>query len=246
MALELDRYQKSARQAEVEAEAERLRSSLLSSVSHDLRTPLAVVVGTAGTLAQGWKRLDPAKVQEFIETIQSEAEHLSRLVQNLLEVTRLESGAVHLRKELYPLEEVLGSALERLSQPLAGREVKVEMAPGLPPVPMDGLLIGQVFVNLLENAVRHTPPRTPIEIWAGVEGQSVRVAVSDRGTGLRQDELERVFDKFYRSPSSRGAGLGLAICRAIITVHGGTICACNRPGGGAIFCFTLPLENSHG
>jgi two-component system sensor histidine kinase KdpD len=245
MALELDRFQKSSRKAEVEVEAERLRSSLLSSVSHDLRTPLAVVVGTADTLAQSWKDLDPAKVQEFIENIRFEAEHLSLLVQNLLEVTRLESGAVKVRKELYPLEEVLGIALERMRIPLKNREVKVNMAADLPPVPMDGLLMGQVFVNLLENAVRHTPVGTPLDIWAGVEGKSVRVAVADRGTGLQQDELERVFDKFYRSPSSRGAGLGLAICRAIITVHSGTICACNRPGGGAIFCFTLPLENNN-
>ena len=167
-------------------------------------------------------------------------------MQNLLEVTRLESGEVKLHKELYHLDEVAGNALERLDPLLKGREVNGDFAENLPPVPMDAVLMEQVFINLLENAVRHTPAKSPIDLQAEEDNGFVEVAVSDRGPGLQEDELERVFDKSYHSPSSPGAGLGLAICRAIIQAHGGSIRAGNRTGGGAVFRFTFPLEDSHG
>ena len=234
-----------AKKAEVEAETESLRSALLSSVSHDFRTPLTVIVGSASALLKKEELLKNASTRELLENIQTEGEILSRLVQNLLEVTRLETGSVRLMKELYPLEEVMGSALERIKKVLGDRDVRVNIPDSLPLVPVDGILLEQVFINLLENAVRHTPPKSPIAIDAVVENGAVRVSVSDRGQGLKENELERVFEKFYHDPSSHGAGLGLAICRAIVNAHGGTISAGNRPGGGAIFSFTLPTEKPH-
>ena len=234
-----------AKKAEIEAEGERLRSALLSSVSHDFRTPLTAIVGSAGALLEKETiHKDPAS-KELLENIQSEAERLSHLVQNLLEVTRLESGAVRIQKESYPFEEVVGNVLERLKKALDRRIVKVDIPEDLPLVPMDATLVGQVLYNLLENAIRHTPPKSRVDITANGEEGSVQITVADQGTGLEKDELERVFDKFYHGKASPGAGLGLAICRAVVNAHGGKIWAENRPGGGAVFRFTLPLENPH-
>jgi two-component system, OmpR family, sensor histidine kinase KdpD len=231
-----------AKHAEVAAETERLRSSLLSSVSHDFRTPLTAIVGSVGALLEKEEiRKDPAS-RELLENIEEEGQRLSRLVQNLLEVTRLESGAVQIQKELVPLEEVVGSALERIEKSLHGKSVNVNLPDDLPLVPMDAMLIEQVLINLLENGIRHTPTQTPLEISARLQEGAVSVTVSDRGRGLMEEELEHVFDKFYHDKASLGAGLGLAICRAVVTVHGGLIKAENRPGGGAIFEFTLPLQ----
>ncbi|MFA5975820.1 MAG: DUF4118 domain-containing protein [Elusimicrobiota bacterium] len=234
-----------AKKAEIEAESERLRSSLLSSVSHDLRTPLAAILGSVGTLLGRGEPVKHPESRELLENIQNEGERLSRLIQNLLEATRLESGAVQLHKELYPLEEVVGSSLERLEKSLDGRDVIVRIPDELPSIPMDAILMEQVFMNLLENGIRYTPPKGRLEIFAEVRDDSVRVSVLDQGPGLKVGESERVFDKFYRGESSKGAGLGLAICRAVINAHGGHISAENRPGGGAAFQFTLPLEKSH-
>jgi K+-sensing histidine kinase KdpD len=231
-----------AKQAELAAESERLRSSLLSSVSHDIRTPLAAIVGSASALLEKEAIRNSRAVRELLENIQEEGQRLSRLVQNLLEATRLEASSVLLNKERGPLEEVIGAALERLGTSLGDRDVKVEIPEDLPLIPMDPALIEQVFVNLFENAARHTPARSPVEVRVTQEGQSVQVSVADRGPGLRDDELERVFDKFYHSPGSPGVGLGLSICRAIAKAHGGTISAANRPGGGAVFSLMLPLK----
>ncbi len=230
-----------AKKAEIDAETERMRSSLLSSVSHDLRTPLTTIVGSAGALLEKEELARDPKTRELLENIQVEGERLSHLVQNLLESTRLESGAVQLEKENYPLEEVVGTALGRLEKSLQRRTVQVEIPESLPLIAMDATLIEQVLINLLENAIRHTPADAGLEISAAIEGPSVVVGVGDRGPGLKSDELERVFDKFYHSPSSPGSGLGLAICRAIIQAHGGRIWAENRVGGGALFRFSLLL-----
>jgi len=230
-----------AKKAEIEAEGERMRSALLSSVSHDFRTPLTVIVGSVSALLEKEELSKNPKVRELLENVQTEGERLSHLVRNLLEATRLESGTVHLKKEATPFEEVLGSALERLEKPLKGRDVKVEVPENLPLVPMDAALIEQVLMNLLENALRYTPAQTALAISAVAESNSVVVSVSDEGPGLAPDKLERVFDKFYHDPASPGSGLGLAICRAVVNAHGGRIWAENRKGGGAIFSFTIPL-----
>jgi K+-sensing histidine kinase KdpD len=233
-----------AKKAEIDAETERLRSSLLSSVSHDLRTPLAAILGSASTLLEKEDLLKNRTTRELLENIETESQRLSQLVQNLLETTRLETG-VHLNKELYPLEEVIGSALGRMEKALKDRQVKIEIPEDLPLVPMDAILMEQVFVNLLQNGLRYTAAQSELDVSAHEEGGSVKVAVADRGSGLKDNELERVFDKFYHDPASPGAGLGLAICRAVVNAHGGKIWAENRPGGGAVFQFTLPLGNKH-
>ena len=227
-----------AKKAEIEAETEHLRSSLLSSVSHDFRTPLAAIVGSATTLLEKEELQKSKSTQELLENIATEGERLSRLVQNLLEATRFESGVVRIQKEKYPLEEVVGSALARLEKVLENREVTVSIPEECPAIPMDGLLIEQVLINLVENAVRHTPSQTRIQVDAKIENDFIVVSVSDNGSGLKEEDLERVFDKFYHDKASGGAGLGLAICRAIINAHGGRIWAENK--NGAHFRFTLP------
>jgi two-component system sensor histidine kinase KdpD len=245
LALEVDRLQEDTEQAMLAAEKERLRSSLLSSVSHDLRTPLAAIIGSASSLLQSGL-LTNGKERELLENIQEEGERLARLVHNLIETTRLTSGAVQLRKEPYSIEDLVGSSLGRVEKLLAGREVTTDIPEDLPMVPLDSVLMEQVFINLLENAARHTPAGTAIALSATLEKEALLVAVADRGPGLAADELERVFEKFYHARSaSAGAGLGLAICRAVVEAHGGRIWAENRPGGGAVFRFTLPLGESH-
>jgi len=231
-----------AQAAQLRIETERLRSSLLSSVSHDLRTPLAAITGSASTMLESGREL-PAPVQrELLQTIREEAERLNRLVQNLLEMTRLEAG-VEVRKEWHALEEVVGAALSRLELTLRDRPVRTEVAKDLPLVAMDDTLIEQVLINLLENAAKHTPPGTEIDVRAWAENGSAIVEVGDRGPGLAPGEEDRIFEKFYRGsrPQARGAGLGLAICRAIVEAHGGRIWALNRPDEGAAFRFVLPI-----
>lgn len=226
-----------AKRAEVVAETERLRSSLLSAVSHELRTPLAAIVGSASTLLQA-AHGGGGPSRDLLINIRDEADRLTRLVHNLIETTRLESGAA-LKKEPYPIEDVIGTALERVEKLLAGRRVETDIPENLPLVPLDPVLMELVFVNLIENAMRHAPGGA-LDIVARERMDFVEVSVADRGPGLRSDELERVFEKFYRASAAPGAGLGLAICKAVVTAHGGKIRAENRPGGGTIFLLTLP------
>jgi two-component system sensor histidine kinase KdpD len=235
-----------ARRAELDAATERLRSSLLSSISHDFRTPLTAIVGSAEALLEKKAVQGDPAAAELADNIREEGERLSRLVGNLLEATRLESGAARLCKELTPLEEVVEAALERSKKALGRREVSVSLPEDLPAVPLDAVLMEQVFINLLENAARHTPPDGIIELSAEAEEGALSVSVRDRGPGIKPEDLERVFEKFHRGASSPGAGLGLAICRAVVNVHGGRIRAGNRPGGGAEFRFSIPLEASGG
>jgi two-component system, OmpR family, sensor histidine kinase KdpD len=243
LALERARLAREAQEAEIRVESERLRNSLLSSVSHDLRTPLATITGAVSTILDARGRLDAQTERELLESVRDEAERLNRLVQNLLEMTRLESGALQLRKELHPPEEVIGAALGRLGKRLADRRVTTRVPPNLPLVPMDDVLVEQVLVNLLDNTLKYTPPRSPVEVIATATDESLTIEIADHGPGLPPGEEDRVFEKFYRGESvgARGAGLGLAICRGIVRAHGGRIWAQNLPGGGVAFLFTLPL-----
>lgn len=245
LAMERVRLAKEAETARLEVETERLRSSLLSSVSHDLRTPLAVITGAASALSDHEVRLNEPQRDELALSIVEEAERLNRLIRNLLDMTRLESGAVRVTKDWMPLEEVVGAALHSLRARLAGHEVHVTL-PTLPLVPMDAILIEQVLINLVENALKYGAD--PIEICAQPLAEGVLVIVRDHGPGIAEDQLLRVFDKFHRGTREGmpgGVGLGLAICRAIIEAHGGKIAAHNhvrRGLTGASFEFSLPID----
>jgi two-component system sensor histidine kinase KdpD len=243
LALERARLASDAQEAEVRIETERLRNSLLSSVSHDLRTPLATITGAVSTILHKQTRLDAGTERELLESVHEEAERLNRLVQNLLEMTRLESGTLQLQRDLHPPEEVIGAALSRLGKRLVDRRVTTRVPSDLPLVPMDDVLIEQVLVNLLDNVLKYTPAGTPIEVIATATDQNLTIEVADHGPGLPPGDEDRVFEKFYRSEpiGGRGAGLGLAICRGIVRAHGGRIWAQNLPGAGVAFLFTLPL-----
>ncbi len=245
LAIEGDRLAGEMRKAQVEAETEKSRNALLNSVSHDLRTPLSAITGAASTLMEQDAELNAAARRELAEAIAEEAEHMSRLVANLLEMTRLESGAAKVTKELCPIEEVVGAALARLEKQLSRHRVTAQLPADLPAVPLDVLLMEQVFINLLENAAKYTPPDSEIAISADADDRGVTVEVADRGPGIRPGDEKRVFEKFYRGKlpgSAPGVGLGLTICRAVIEAHGGKIWVENRTGGGAAFRFTLPRE----
>lgn len=246
-ALERTRLAEEAQAARVEAEAERMQSSLLSSVSHDLRTPLAVITGATSSLLSEGHVLAPDARRDLLVTVHQEAQRLTRLVRNLLDMTKLASGALRLTKQWQPLESVVGAALARLDERLGDREVDVSVPAGLPPVPIDAVLVEQLFVNLLENAAKYTPPGSPIAISARAGDGEIVVEVADRGPGVPEDQRERVFEKFVRlsrDAAGGGAGLGLAICRAVVEAHGGRISVYDRDGGGAAFRFTLPLEGT--
>jgi two-component system sensor histidine kinase KdpD len=245
LALERANLEAEADQIRLDIETERMRNSLLSAVSHDLRTPLSAIIGAGSTLLENESTLETKSRHELIVSILDESERLNRLVANLLDMTRLQAGALVVHKQWQPVEEVIGAALARLSRQLVDHPVTTNITADLPFVPLDDLLIQQVLVNLLENAIRHTPTATPIDISARKEENFVVIEVADRGPGLPPDDLSRLFEKFYQAVNSQnrtGAGLGLAICRGIVQLHGGTIEANNRPGGGASFRFTLPIE----
>jgi len=243
IALERVHYVEVAQDAVVRMESERLRNSLLAALSHDLRTPLTVLVGLAESLALTKPPLSAAQL-ETAEAIQDEARRMSTLVSNLLDMARIESGEVKLNLQWQPLEEVVGSALNAARGMLKQHVLEVHIPRDLPLVRIDALLIERVLVNLLENASKYTPPGSRISLAAEVIGEQLSVSVSDNGPGLAVGREEAVFQKFTRGEresATPGVGLGLAICRAIVESHQGKITATHRPGGGAQFTFTLPL-----
>ncbi len=244
MAISIERihYFDVAQRSTLQMESERLRNSLLSAISHDLRNPLASLVGFADTLQMTNPPPTPQQ-QELVAAMRNSAMRMNALVVNLLDMARLESGAVQLNRQWQPLEEVVGSALAASAALLDGRPLKVRLSPDLPLVHLDAVLIERVLVNLLENASKYTPPDTPIEIEAHADSDNVLLSVNDRGPGLPSGREEAMFEKFARGKSESatpGVGLGLAICRAIMQAHGGTIRGVTRSGGGASFILTLP------
>jgi two-component system sensor histidine kinase KdpD len=239
----LRRQEEAAHRHDLAVETERHRNALLSSISHDLRTPLAAITGAASSLASD--DLDRDVRRDLAQSIADEADRLGRLVRNLLDATRLESGAVRVRKEWYPLEEVVGAALTRLESRLGERPVDVRLPADLPLVPLDAQLVEQVLINLVENALRYSAPEAPIEIGGRLEAGAVVITVGDRGRGLPEGLEDRVFDKFFQArpdAPDRGVGLGLTVCKGIVQAHGGWIRASNREGGGAEIAFGLPLS----
>ena len=242
-ALERIRLADEARRAKLRMETEQLRNALLSSLSHDLRTPLAVVTGATSALLEEGAPQDEATRRELIETAHEEAQRLNRLVSNLLQMTRLEAGALKINKDLESLEEVVGAALGRVGDRLRGRAVKVTIPGELPLVHLDPVLMEQVLINLLENATKYTPEGSPIDITAREKDGHIEIDLADRGPGVSPSERERIFEKFYRADEREGGGvgLGLTICRGIVTAHGGRIWAEPHPDGGAVFRIVLPL-----
>jgi two-component system sensor histidine kinase KdpD len=243
IALERVHYVEVAQNALVRMESERLRNSLLAALSHDLRTPLTVLVGLAESLTLTKPPLSPVQL-ESAEAIQDEARRMSTLVSNLLDMARIESGEVKLNLQWQPLEEVVGSAMNATQGMLKQHVVEVHLPRDLPLVRIDALLIERVLVNLLENASKYTPPGSRITLTAEVVADELSVSVSDNGPGLPAGREEAVFQKFTRGEresATPGVGLGLTICRAIVESHQGKIVATHRPGGGARFTFTLPL-----
>jgi two-component system sensor histidine kinase KdpD len=236
---------RAASEAWERAEAEFLRNTLLSSVSHDLRTPVAAITGAASMLIESGEKLAPAVRVEMLQTIYEESERMERLINNLLDMTRLEAGGLMLRREWQPVQELIGSALQHLKRRLGGRDVRTRIPAELPFVHVDGVAIEQVLVNLIDNAVNYAPAGQPIEIEASAAERQVAIEVRDRGPGLPAGAEGRVFEKFFRAPPAagegrKGLGLGLAICRGIVGAHGGTVSAENREGGGAVFRIVLP------
>ncbi len=247
VALERVTLAERTQQARLEVEAERLRTSLLSSLSHDLRTPLGVITGAASSLRERPEGLAPEARQDLLDSILEESQRMNRLIGNLLDMIRLETGSLQVQKEWQPLEDAVGVALIRLGERLRQHPVEVRLPPDLPLVPLDAVLLEQVFINLLENAAKYTPEGTPIEIFAAASPGVVTVSIADRGPGIAAGEEERIFEKFFRSegaPPGKGVGLGLTIARGIVTAHGGRIWAEPREGGGAVFRFTLPLSGT--
>ena len=243
MAMERVLLAQEAQKEHLQAEAQSLRNILLSSVSHDLRTPLAIITGASDTLLKRGDDLAGEKREELISTIHEEAGRLNRIVGNVLSMTRLESGTTQVHKEWQSLEEIAGAVIDRLSDRLKDRPLSVSIPADLPLVPFDPILMEQVLTNLLENTIRHTPPGTPVELAARRQQAGVVIEVADRGPGIPAGDEERIFEKLVHGKApGGGVGLGLSICRAIVEAHGGHIWAENRPGGGAIFRLTLPVE----
>jgi two-component system sensor histidine kinase KdpD len=230
-------------QLEVEAETERLRNTLLASISHDLRTPLAVMMGASSTLATRDAQLSSDDRVQLAQSVVDQAQELTGRITKLLQMTRLEVGAIPLTKDWVAIDEILAGVLTKLSGPLEGYRVVIDLPSDLPLLHPDAGLLEQVLMNLLENAIRHTRPGTLISVAASVTADAVQLSVSDRGPGIASADLNLIFEKFHRDMNTSGVagvGLGLTICRAIIELHGGRIWAQSaQQKGTAIHC-TLP------
>jgi len=225
----------------IQAETERIRNALLSSISHDLRTPLSVIAGASSSLAESGERMAASERSALAQSIYREATDMSELVAKVLQMTRLEAGGLAPARDWCSIAEIAASVVRRLKPRLADRMVMLEMPDDLPLARVDGALIEQALANLLDNAARHTPPRILVRVRAQARAGELVVSVEDFGPGLPEGELERIFDKFNHAAAG-GVGLGLSICRAIVSLHQGRIWAERLPGGGSAFRLALPLE----
>lgn len=244
MAMERIQFSRQAEKAQILQARENLERALLNSVSHDLRTPLASVTGALTSLRDEGARLSDQVCRELLDNACDEAARLNRFVGNLLDMTRIEAGAVRLNLEPCDVQDLVGCALAALEHRIGNREIAFKMSPAMPLVPMDLVLMTQVLVNLLENSLKYAPAGQPIEVVAATEGTWLVLEVSDRGRGVPEHDLKRVFDKFYRIPIPEGAGgtgLGLSICKGVVEAHGGRIAAENRTDGGLRIVLRLPL-----
>ena len=245
LAIERARLAEEARQMQLLQTTEKLQRALLDSISHDLRTPLVSITGALSSLAESDLHLDADEQRALVENARTEAERLNRLVGNLLDMTRLEAGGLRVVREPTDLQDLIGAALEQLGKRLNQRQISVTIPDGLPLVPLDFVLLVQVLVNLVDNALKYSPADAPIAVTGALSGDWLTLAVADRGRGIPEPELPHIFDKFYRihhPQQTSGAGLGLSICKGIVEAHGGQISAANRAGGGAVFTVRLPVR----
>jgi len=233
-----------SRQMEIVKATEKLQTALLNSISHDLRTPLVSIKGALSSLLQDSSSLDAPTRKELLETAYGESDHLNRLVGNLLDMTRVESGTLKIHLKPCELRDVIGASLEPLKDKLEGRDVQISIPDNLPEIPMDFTLMMRVFVNLIDNAVKYSGLETPINITASLLEDGVKIEIKDFGFGIPAEDLARIFNKFYRAVKPRqitGTGLGLSICKGIVEVHDGKIWAENNPDRGSTFTVILPL-----
>lgn len=240
--LERANITETAEKHKIEAESEHSRNLLLSSISHDLRTPLATIIGASENLVHS---TNPHEAKDAAKSINQEAERLARIINNVLQAVRLESGSLALKKQPYFIDELIGSALQRAKSILGNRPVNIQLQKNMPLVEIDALLIEQLLVNLLENASKYTLPDSPITIRGSFSKTDLTISIKDSGPGIPEGQAEKIFEKFYREGSDdspAGTGLGLAICKAIIDAHDGVVRAENSSEGGAVFIFTLPIS----
>ncbi|WP_239649965.1 ATP-binding protein [Methylocucumis oryzae] len=241
------RLTEQTKSVQLAVEAERLRNSLLSAISHDLRTPLATIMGSASTLLDNRALLEPPAQQDLSQAIYDEAQRMSTLVNNILDMARFDAGKVALNKQWYPADEIIGSVLTRLQTQLTHRPLAVNLPSGMTMLYVDVVLIEQVLMNLIENALRYTPLNSSLELTISTIDDGVEITLADHGPGIPDGYQQKIFEKFYRlhhESAQSGVGLGLAICKAIVEAHGGIIRAQNRATGGAVFSFTIPLEQA--
>jgi two-component system sensor histidine kinase KdpD len=236
-------------QAKRRVEADRLRAALLTSISHDLKTPLAAIIGAAGTLKSFPRELTDQGKAELLATVVEESERLNRFIANLLDMTKLEAGSIRPKTARHDIGEIIGSVLERASKILARHHVEVETAADLPMLDLDPVLFEQALFNLLDNAAKYSPSDSKIRIETWQEDDTVRLEVADEGRGIPADEIDRIFEKFHRAEKEdqvrAGTGLGLAISRGFIEAMGGSITAANRTDQpGAVFTITMPIPKS--
>jgi two-component system, OmpR family, sensor histidine kinase KdpD len=250
LAVDRDRLHKESTEAEILRRTDQLRAALLNAVSHDLRTPLAAIMASAGSLRQQDVQWTEEERQSFAEAIEEEAERLNRLVGNLLDLSRIEGGSLRPDKSWHDLGAVVEDTLDRLRSVVADHDLRVSVPEDLPPVWLDPVEIGEALYNLVENAAKYSPPHTEIDVEVRQAADHVAVSVSDRGPGLPATALQHVFESFYRAIQSGGApqpgglGLGLAVVKGLVEAHGGRVSVENRGGGGARFTFTLPRAAS--
>jgi two-component system sensor histidine kinase KdpD len=236
-----------AHNAQILRDTEKLQTALLNSVSHDLRTPLVSIIGVLSSLQEGGIHLDDAAKEKLVKVAAEEAERLNHLITNLLDVSRIEAGAIRILKQASDVQDLVGTALEQLGNRTVSRPIEVDIPQNLPFVSVDFGLIVQTLVNIIDNALKYSPAESPIEIKARNINNEIQIEIADRGFGIPPQDLLQIFDKFYRidHPGSvAGTGLGLSICKGIVEAHGGRIVAENREGGGTIIRLILPVAES--
>jgi two-component system sensor histidine kinase KdpD len=242
LAVERSQLREQALRARVTEEMAALAKTLVAAVSHDLRTPLASIKASSSTLADAALDINPEAVRRLASLIDGQADRLAGLVQNLLDMSRIQAGVLQPRRTVASLADLVATVLGDAAPALRDRSISVELPEDLPPIDADLVLIGRVLTNLVENAVRYSPKDSPITIRATVTApQTIEVCVTDRGPGVRPERRIEVFEVFARRADDAGAGLGLSIAKTFIEAHGERIWAADAPGGGARFCFTLPV-----